>query len=149
MLSPLDIELDFDGVKLRDFDMFKTKYMTKTVTNERDAFSEKDFGEGLALAAWVRVQGTGTMLATIIEGTPLAIGGTLMIPLVVLSGVTVGAPLLLSKKKHRKEFKKMLGFFGGLAAFSTISVVTSPVRHVICPEKCYKQTITSGHPLYG
>lgn len=37
-------EIEFDEIKLADFDLYKTKYMKKTVRRERNAFHEKDIG---------------------------------------------------------------------------------------------------------
>lgn len=133
-------------IRLADFDVYKTKYMKRTVAKERNAFHEKDIGEGLLLAGWVRVQGLGTMIATFGTAAPLAVGGSLSLITMGLVGVTFGAPFLLNKKKYRKAYKEELIEMAEMTAFSAISVLTSPIRHIIIPEKCYKN-FKQEHPF--
>ena len=135
-------EYNIKQIRLADFDVYKTKYMKRTVAKERNVFHEKDIGEGLLLAGWVRVQGLGTMLATFGTAAPLAVGGSLSLITMGLVGLTLGAPFLLNKKKYRKAYKEELIEIAEMTAFSTISVVTSPIRHIIIPEKCYKKYST-------
>lgn len=140
-------EYNINQIRLSDFDVYKTKYMKRTVTKERNAFHGKDIGEGLLLAGWVRVQGLGTMFATFGTAAPLAVGGSLSLITMGLVGVTLGAPFLLNKKKYRKAYKEELIEMAEMTAFSAISVVTSPIRHIIIPEKCYKKCFEQEHPF--
>ncbi len=140
-------EYGLDQVRLSDFDIHKTKYMVRTVDEERAAFKERDIREGLLLAGWVRVQGTGTMFATFATAGPVAVGCGLLLPVMLIVCGTVMAPMLLSKKKYRKAAKKELIEVAEMGAFSAISVVTSPIRHVIIPEKCYKRMPKANHPF--
>lgn len=140
-------EYNLDQIRLSDFDVYKTKYMKRTVEKEREAFENKDIGEGLLLAGWVRIQGSGTMFATFGTAAPIAVGGGLILSSMLLAGATLYAPFLLSKKKYRKAFKEEFLEVAGITGFSAISVVTSPIRHVILPEKCYKIYTKIEHPF--
>jgi hypothetical protein len=140
-------EYSIDQVRLSDFDIYKTKYMKRTVEAERDAFEEKDIGGVLLLAGWLRIQGLGTMFATFGTAAPIAAGGTILLPLMLLTGANAFAPFLLSKKKYRKAFKEEFMEVAEITGFSAISVITSPIRHVIIPEKCYKRHFEAEHPF--
>jgi hypothetical protein len=140
-------EYNIDQMRLSDFDVYNTKYIQKTVEKEITAFHEKEISEVLLLAGWVRIQGLGTMVATFGTAAPLAVGGAISLPLMVLIGATAYAPFLLSKKKYRKAFKKEFIAMAEMTGFSTISVITSPIRHVIIPEKCYKKYANIEHPF--
>jgi len=129
---------NFENVRLCNFDVYKTKYMNKTVYKEKEAFEQKEIGEGLLLAGWLRIQGLGSMVATFGTAAPIAVGGVILLPIMLLSGATFYAPFLLSKKKYRKAFKEEFLEIAEMTGFSAVSVVTSPIRHIIIPEKCYK-----------
>lgn len=140
-------EYHMDQIRLSDFNIYNTKYMKRTVEKERIAFHEKDISDVLLLAGWVRIQGLGTMVATYGTAIPLAVGGAISLPVMLLIGATAYAPFLLSKKKYRKAFVKKFIEMAEMTGFSTISVITSPIRHVIIPEKCYKKYAKIEHPF--